>query len=367
VAIAVALAGLMAGLPNVAAAEGAVDSAQLQLLLRSDRHSDPLALSLYGREAAWADLQPRRGRNLAYVDDEVRVQGQSGAWQVSLLARVLASVVSDQQSLELARDLETGERPVDDAHWRASLQFRALSGRGVALGRQWQPASGWKLQTEAQWLQLQRWRERALTGDIAFTAADRSYHFAALSTQRNDGLRFPFQSPFAAYGQAVLLSAQVQWQGSSSWAQAGLRDGGRLRWQGLPRQALRLTSDTREVDADGFVIYKPLAEGQYTQQRESAQWPWRATLAGGWADPSGQRVGLQLDHLPGYGWLPALQWSQAPHPVGPVFNALWRLHERRLELGAKWRGWQIQAGADRLGSSARSRTLALSWQAAWPH
>lgn len=365
---AVGLGAVLATAAPSAAAAGpdANDALQLQLLLRTDRHSDPLPLSAYGHDTAWARLQPRPGRNLAYVDDEARLQAQWGGWQLALLARALASVVSDQHSLDLARDLDTGQRPGSDARWRARLQLRALAGRGLALGRQWQPAAGWTLHTEAQWLQLQRWRERTLDGDVAFTTADQTYHFDAQSTQRNDGLRFPFQQPFVAHGQAVLLGADAQWQGRSAWARAALQDGGWLRWTGLPQQQLSLASDASEVDADGFVVYKPLAEGRYSQQGLAARWPWRATLAGGWRDADGQRAGLQLQHLPGYGWLPALQWHQAPQAQGPTLQAGWQLHERRLTLGAQWGGWQVQAGADRWGAGARSRTVALSWQTGWP-
>jgi hypothetical protein len=358
------VAGVGAGAQAQTPGPPPADGSTLQLQLRSDRHSDALPLSAYGGDA-WAALQPRHGRNLVYLDDELRVEGRRGDWSVALLARSLATLVASEDALLLARDIAAGRRPATDTQWQTDLHLRAFSGAGLALGHQSSPAPGWTLQLSAQALQLARWRERQLSGPVSFSAADQRYRFDLQSQQLNDRLHFPFQDDQAGSGQGLLLGGELRWQGRQAWASAALRDGGWLHWRGVPQQLMRLNTATQTVDADGFVVYAPLIDGRYSQQGRTERWPWHGTLDAGLLRADGQRLGLQIDHLPGYGLLPALHWARDGDGQRPAWGARWQLHERRLTLSTQWRGWQLQAGADRLGAGARSRTLGLSYLHAW--
>lgn len=337
-----------------------------QFSLRSDRHSDALPLAAMGDDD-WRHLAPRPGRNLAYVDEQLRLQRHSGGWTFGLLARSQATLVASRETLQLAAQVDGGQRPTRDARWSADMQLRAFSGAGALVAREWPLAPGLTLDLSAQLLALGRWRERRIHGPVAYDASTASYAFALQSNELDDRLEFPFQQAFARRGLGALLGAELAWTGGPWSARAALRDGGWLHWRGVPQQRATLATDAQGLDADGFVVFRPLVQGRNAQAGLTQSLPWRGHLALSRTVAEGRQLALTLDTVPGFGALPALQWQQRldPAAIGPVQLGLgWRLHERRATLSLAWRGWQLQAGADRLDAAARSREFALSWQGA---
>jgi len=362
-ACALAAAGCATG--AWAAEPPAPPEATWQLGLRSDRHSDALPLSALGDDA-WQRLAPRPGRNLAYVDDELRLSRTQAGWTWSVLARSHATLVASDSALALAALVDSGRRPAADAQWAVQARLRAFAGAGLALGHDQALAPGWSVRWEAQALALGRWRERRFDGPVQYGAATGTYRFDLASDELDSRLDFPFRQPVARRGAGLLLAGELAWQGDAAWARAGLRDGGWLRWDGVPRQQATLDTATQAVDADGFLVYQPLVQGRNRQDGLSRWLPWRATLAAGARLPGGQRLGLQVETLPGWGALPTLQWQRpAATPGGLALGADWRLHERRLDLSLDWAGLTLRAGADRLDGQARSRLLALAYRRAF--
>ncbi len=359
-----AAAALLLALVSAAAA-GTEDApaASWRLGAQSLRHSDPLPLAAWGSARdPWAELAPRAGRNLVWLDEELRLSRREGAWQASLLARSHGVLVADQASLQLAAQVARGQRPAADFAADAELHLRAFSGAGLAFGHERALPGGWRLTGEVQALTLGRWLERRIEGPIRYDAAGASYGFRLRSEQLDDRLDFPFREGFASRGTALLFSGGVAWRSEGFFASASLRDGGWLRWRDVPRQDAVLDTATSTVDADGFLVYKPLIEGRNRQGGLTRSTPWLGRLEAGIGTAAGD-IGLQLDAVPRYGVLPALRWAAAPRSEGaaPGWALAWRPHERRIELQLAWRGLRLQAGADRVGSGARSRVLAASW------
>lgn len=348
--------------------------------LRSEHHSDALALAGMGHDD-WAAVVPRAGRNLALIDDEARLGWQFGhgalqGWRVAAVARSQATLVATEQALTLAAQVARGQRPATDTDWQTDVQLRGFTGAGLALGRGHALDVGlpgrWQAQWEVQALALGRWRERSIRGPVHFNAAQQRYGFALQSDEYDNRLALPFQATPAAHGAGLLGSASLAWTGERAWAQAALRDGGWLQWRALPRQQAVLDTATQTVDGDGFLVYQPLVQGQNSQATRRRWQTLRSRWAGGLLLADGQRAGVQLDYLPGWGGLPTLTWQRpAPAAVAGAgrwdlrsigWGAEWHLHERRLTLSLDWQGLSLRAGLDRLGSAARSREWALTWQ-----
>lgn len=356
---AVGLLAAAAGLVPAAAADADTDTIW-RLSLHSRQHSDATALNL-GRDPRVEDLAPRLGRNLAYIDDEVRLERTQGGWTLGLLARSRATLVASADTLALYRQVDGRETIAGDKRWTVDARFRGFSGGGLVFGREHALGAGWSARWELQALVLQRWRERRISGTAGATAATGAYDFALTSMQRDDGLRFPFQNAFAARGSAWLGGAALAWQGERWQFEAALHDAGWQRWRGLPRQDAVLDSGTAAYDADGYLIYRPLIQGQNTQPTATQAAPAWGRLAARWrADPeTGLGAEAGADLLPGFGALP---WLGLRLPAGGSQLALqWRTHERRLTLQWSWRGLTLTAGADRLGGDRRSRELGLAW------
>lgn len=336
-----------------------------QLSLHSERHNDALPLALMVGDSA-RRLAPRSGLNLAYHDDEARLSRSQGGWTWSLLARNHATLVAGQPALALAALMAQRQTPAADAQWQADVHLRAFAGAGLGIARTQALAPGWDAHWEVQALALSRWRTRDLSGPVRYSAASGQYQLGLQSQELDNRLKPPFLQDFAPHGAGLLLAGGLQWQGASAWASARVRDGGWLRWQGMPQQQALLDTATEAVDADGFLVYKPLVVGR-TVQADVRRWlPWRGQVAGGAVLANGQRLGLQVDTVPGFGALPALLWQRpAAGPGSLALGALWRLHERRLTLSAAWRGASLHLGTDRLGAAAQSRELGLAYQRAF--
>lgn len=334
-----------------------------RLSARSVHHGEAVPLAALDDEArALAQLDPRPGHNLAYVDDELRLSRAAGAWTWSLLARSSARLVTDASTLELIRQVSSDGTPPADRRWPARLRYESFQGGGLEGGYRFAPAPRWQVGVAAQLLTLRHWRRRTLDGSVQYAADSSTYAFDLLSTQADDRLRFPFQATQDGRGSGLLLAADATWRDGRWAASLGVRDLGWLHWGRLPQQAGTLSTQTQAYDADGFVIYRPLVQGRNSQEgytrRLSGWWSarasWQATTAG--------ELEVGSDGVPGFGALPVVGWRQRVHDID--LGLEWRMHERRASASIGWRGWQLRAGADRLGRGQRSRELALA--ARWP-
>ncbi len=352
---------LAAAASRPAAALAATPTEGWRFKLRSLQHSDATALNL-GHDPRAGDLAPRPGRNLAYIDDEVRAERQAAGWTVGLLARSRATLVASADTLALYQQVDSGEPISADRRWSVEARFRGFSGSGLVVGRAHDLGAGWSAHGQVQALVLQRWRERRISGSVGASLTRGEYDFALTSTQRDDRLRLPFQNANPSRGAALLGDLSVAWQGQRWKFEATVKDAGWLHWRALPRQDAVLDSRTSAFDADGFVIYRPLIQGQNTQPtatQAAAAWA-RLAAQGQPAATSSLTWDAGCDVLPGFGLLP---WLGLRADVGASQLGLqWRTHERRLTLQWQWQGLALTAGADRLGAGSRSRELGLAWR-----
>ncbi|MDP4300988.1 hypothetical protein [Leptothrix discophora] len=360
----------------------------LSVVLSSDHHADALSLRQLGdRHPDLSVLDPRPGRNLAWIDDEARLSFTRAAWQWSVLARSRSTLRVDAGTLRLAADVAT-DAPGDATgqHWRVDAQWQGWIGRGLALARSdvWsdptvpvadRPELRWRL--EGQWLQLTRWRDRRLLGDARRSGAAeagggvRGYRFTVDSERHDSTLALPFQPPVTAFGQALLLQMDASWRRpTGTELSLSLRDLGWLSWRGLAHETARASTDTRSVDVDGQASLLPLLQGHQARvdRRSRAEPAARLTVL--WALPGvpapAPRPGVDLRVLPGGVRLPSLVLASAPD-----LTWTWRLeggwHERRLgaaiqagpllQLAGARLG--IAFGTDRPGAGARSRRVGL--------
>jgi hypothetical protein len=227
----------------------------------------------------------------------------------------------------------------------------------------WTGAAGWHWQAGAQALRLQRLIWRRIDGQVSFDAASAGYSFDLASDRGDNRLKLPFERTYAASGMAWLLDAQLMHCDAERCIGAGVRDLGRLRWAGLPREQASLSTQTQSVDADGYLIYKPLVQGLNSQADASRAAPASVNLDARWPLAAGWNAALRAEWLTAYGWLPSarVQWQGAE---GPVWAASWQVHERRLGVQASGARWLLRLAADRFGSGAHSRELRLVLN--WP-
>lgn len=367
VAAAVATIGTL-GLATGTQAQGpasAPEVASWAVSVQSDHHLDPLPLRYLGSDDAWEHLSIRPGRQMGYLFDEVRLSRTDAARRTwSLLARQRAVAVASEGALDLARQAESSSGLEGDRRWRVDLDYLGFSGVGLEAGQHFNLGGGWQADVAVQGLSLQRLTERRLHGQAAYRASDETYSAGLQSHEADNRMTFPFQQSMAGHGSALLLQGGVRWRsggGEGPW-QADLRwrDAGWLRWRGLPQQDAALSTDLQTVDADGFVVYRPLVEGRNRQPT------YRRTLAPitdadiAWRSPSLGQFHAGLTWLPGWGALPTVGWQR---PVGDDVSVSldWRVHERRADLGVTFGSWAWRLATDGRVDS-RSTAFGLVWR-----
>ncbi len=357
------LLGLALGAHAQSAAVGDdVDAQGWAYRVRSDRHADALPLASLGNIAP-RQLAPRGGRNLAYVDDQARVDRQLGAWTWSLLARERSSVATDAASLAVARALDGGS-PLPPAQQSVALRYRDFAGAGLAVQHRWPLSSTWQLQLGLQALVLGRARDSRLAGDVQLSPANALQTLDLQLDRLDSRMRPPFFAPPANHGQAWLGSVALQGRWADGGVKLALDDLGWLFWSGLPRQQATLSSDTAAVDALGYTVLLPLAQGRYTPASSRQFAPLQGSLSVWWQWQPRWRLGATVRGWAGSGPLPALRLDTDLAGAAGRWSVggEWQLHERRLVAHAAWRGWQLQLGTDTLGGQAHSRLVGLAWQ-----
>lgn len=303
------------------------------------------------------------GRNIAYVDDEARLSRDLGDWRVSLLARNTATLVTDGDTLQALRHAAGERAGTQDAAWRLQARFSGIQGAGLEIGRSIPLPHGFQARVELQGLLLTRWREREVAGLLQYAAASGDYGFDLAAYSRGEQLRFPFQQGHAARGWGLLLGGELAWASERLRLAVQLRDLGWLGWDRLPQQRFTLSSSTRQVNAEGEVVYQPLLQGRNTQDRlrEHADPRWTASAAWRISDNAG--VEAEVEGFRGSGPLPMLAWRQGWHGIEATLG--WRVREKVPVLGLRWAGLELQFSGDGFGSDAHTRHLLLRYRLAF--
>lgn len=345
----------------------------LQFDLRTDRHSDFSALSDLESDDV-SRLRGRHDRNIAYLDDEARLQLHRGPWSGALLARSSATLIGNRDAVDAYRHGKRLDRN-GDRQWQLDARLRGFSGVGLEVGQTFAIASEFQGAVQVQGLALMRVRDRHIRGTVDFDAETASYGFDLRSDEFNDRLRTqcprilqapgggcPYFQPNPSRGAALLFGGQLAWHRGDWTLEAAARDIGWLHWRELPAQNFTIANRRQVVDPDGFVVLPLALSGAHTQQTTTRRAQARLRLGAGWQATAAGRLHGSADYIEDFGWLPSLGWSQRWGPVQA--EASWQFHQRRATLGLGWQGLRVRLGADRLGSGAHSRILSVGYSSA---
>lgn len=335
------------------------------LTVSSERFSDPLPL-----QALWRDdlarAVPRGDHNLIYLRDEVRLGARWSSGVLSAVARQSATLVANGGAVSVIQDVSSPGPPAQSYDRPVKLRMSGFVGAGLAFDTSGLlPGGQWSWQSGVQVLSLRRFIARDLRGRAAFDEASGIYALQAQSGQADDRLKFPFQQSFDSSGWGLLFNGGLSWQASEqARLSLSIEDLGRLQWSGLPQDDMNVSTNTSQVDQDGYLVYRPLVSGRYSQTRYTTKSvaTWRAGAEWQWA-PAWLAV-VQVRRMDGFEpWLPytGAQWASGNWRV----SAGWLWHERALSLAAANGPWQLTLAADRLDASAHARTVSLGWVGAW--
>lgn len=326
------------------------------------RYSEPLSL----RDLIDNRLENVRSKgrhNLIYVRDEARV-GFGGRWgQFAVLARQVGTLYANSGAANVIQDVQTPGQPVEAYHENVKLKMQGFGGVGLALQSQpWRLGADVDITAGAQWLQLKRMLLRDLSGEVTHLANSTTYSLVAQSQYVSDRMHFPYQQDVAAHGDALLLDGAVRWRPIES-LQFNLQvsDWGRLWWRGMPQDDMTASSQTSSVDADGYIVYKPMIQGRYSQRNvgRPAVATWRGATR--WQFQPAWSLDVVVDRLAGFQCaLPQIGLTYQTDS-GMTWSAGWHEYERMARIGLSYKGLRLSLAADRLGDAAHGRTALVQW------
>ena len=357
----------VAGLSSCAWGQACDDAAGVHLCVSSLRYSEPLSLGDLVDNRLEA-VRSRGSHNLIYVRDEVRV-GFGGAWgQFSVLARQVGTLYASSGAVNVVQDVKTPGQPADAYQENLKLKMVGFGGVGVALQSQpWRLGVDVDITAGAQWLQLRRMLMRDVVGEVTHLANSTTYALVAESQYVSNKIKFPYQQDTAARGHALLLNGTLRWRPDAFW-QFDLRvtDWGRLWWRGMPQDDMIASSQTSAVDADGYIVYKPMIQGHYSQRNvaRTSVATWRGVAH--WRFQPAWSLELAVDRIDGFPR--ALPQIGVVYQTdrGIVWSAGWHEYEQMGRLGVSYKGFQLMLAADRWGGGAHARHALIQWAQAWP-
>ena len=326
--------------------------------LHSERYSDPLPLRHLG-QADWAEhVQARSGRNLVQVNQSLALRrvDATSRHQWSLLARQLGRIVMDETTAVRIGQIANGTESTQDWHWRPQLTYQGFAGYGLGWAYLTPQQEGVYFDVGSQLLTVTRLSARNFSGTVDFNASSQRYAFNVQSSRGDSRLAFPFQKPYAETGLALLLNGRVGWR-SALWSfNVGVRDAGWLQWQGLPQQDLNYNTQNKVRDANGYILYRPLVQGQNSQNAARWRAPWTGELQAAVNIAPQTSLSLPWEYVPALGWLPAMRWQDQAGAL--QWSATWRQHQKDVLTQWHWGPWSLTWAAGRI---RHSQDLGLSY------
>jgi hypothetical protein len=360
----------------VAAAAGDVWQVQTQAAVFSASDATPVR----GFGGDWARYHPRAGRNSAMQQAWLDLSLQRGGWELGAVLRGDLLVAGSRGGFDAVHAYKQRLTPADGEALDVQAQASGVVWAGLRAARSWtlvpgkgqgdgQATAGLRLTAALTPLQVRRVRLTGAQGSVQYASAT-GYAFDAATLQQASDRQFGGQGTRDATGGGYTSDLGLLWQPTPGWfANLSVVDAfSRLRVNGVATEAMQLSSSTRQLDARGYLDYRPLLAGRNsaTDLRLQLARKWSATVGVSapdlWAGAAaGSLVGVRWEHIDGLD-LPAV-WAALPvAALGPG----WQL---QLDAETRWRSLGVGLQGPRAALWLRTSSLrpgqaaALGWQA----
>lgn len=322
----------------------------------------------------WDDYAPRRGRNAALESVQAEFSATRRSWEVALVGRSDFVINATRGAYDVVRADKRREAPPVGSHFDAEVKETGVVWGGLRLARTWalgsSPAldgigqaasSRWQFTTALTLLSVRRLQTIQARGNVAFDGS--TYAFDAGGTRRDSFREFEGFGRPQTTGAGVSADFGVAWQPAvGTFFNLSVVDAlSALRIDGVATQEVNASSATSSVDANGFLVSRPLLSGRNSASSVRLQLaPKISLIAGGtFAAPWGATLaGLRVEHIAGL-TLPAV-WSVVPlgHGIALQLDAETRFRSLGVGLVGRYGGVFV-----RTRSLPVAGTRALGWQA----
>lgn len=325
----------------------------------------------------WARYHPRGGRNRALQSARLELAAARAGWELAAALRSEILIEGSRGAFDVVQAYKQRRTPADGSAYAVDARERGVVLAGLRGARSWAlgeagGAAGpaWQLTGALTLLSVRRVQQVDASGAVGYSTAG-GYAFDAVTRRLDAAKTFGSFGTEDARGQGFSADLGLLWQPTArSFVNLSVVDAlSRLRVRGVAQEDARLSSATRQTDANGYLDYKPLISGRYSAADLRWRLPRKVVVAAGWQPDGwapGSVVGARWEQVDGL-QLPAVwgQWSLGGLAAGWALQADAELRFRTLGLGLRGPGVQLML---RTRSLPIGQTRALGWQAAfsWP-
>ena len=239
------------------------------LAAEADAFAGSGVLRLLRAEEDLPRLHPSRSKEHAMAGARALVSASSSSWEVSAFVRQFFTGSARDGALQIVRSYAAREQLPEGKSLALDARLRLMDQRGVGLARSWPislSAGSTPLQITVgtQFFRLAGFAEFSSEGQIL--RSENQYDFGGTASYRDSRRVFEGYGQSGSQGQGAGIDLSLAWQPNDrSMVLASIVNAWSLaRIAEVASQELRLRSDARIVDDQGFLISQPSIEGKYS-------------------------------------------------------------------------------------------------------
>ncbi len=360
-----------------ASSSGFGDSGNFYLSAEGNAFAASKILRLFRVEESLTQLTPSKAVERGVVNARFNLTASYSGWEASLIYRQLYTAVARDGTLRVIRAYTARERLSNGEALALDAQLKLFDMMGPSIARSWVFSAGenagkaiFTTATHAQ--SVRSYASFKSAGNVIRTGDDFSFNGAAdLSDSRR---RFEGYGDPRTRGHSVGLDLALAWQLDErrSMMLSVVNALSRAQIAEVASQSAQLTSDTRFVSSDGYLVSQPSVDGRYSAESYRFELPRIYTFAFaansklpsiwyGGGDPS---VGLPISsgfRLQRIGSL-SLQTAWASLPISPNCQVTteieFKFDSKGIGLNCLWGQLMIRSNT---GDLSNAKSLGVSF------
>ena len=258
-------------------------------------YSEPVTVK--GAMNNWSG--PFRGGQAAITHNWLETGVSQGPWRLGIFKRYDYELEFSPDTADFIYRMENKQALQAGKTYQLDLRVRHSYSEGVRLSHEFHPEKGLSLALGLSYLRGLRLTEGALQGEAtAVSANDYDFKFDVDYFYSKDSL-FD-REVHTPSGQGYSLDLLLVWRPDTQLtASLTVKDlVGRIDWRNTPRTRATASSDVKEYDENGYVIYRPVLSGYESNEDFTQILPRKSSLLVSYRVLPTTRLVTRIYHTP---------------------------------------------------------------------
>lgn len=255
-----------ADLADLADVAGLADPTKPYLQLDSFIFSEPVSIKHALDDSRYADNDYKSGGRNQYASLWIETGVRKGNWHSAVLYRESYRYRFSKDTADLYNSLNNTHTVDAGRLYQVDLNVERFRAQGIRLAYDWMPAEGIQIQFGGSYFQASHLLSGSLTGTAMANSSNDYDYQATVDYAYDKDILFGRSPVNAPHGSGVSLDLSGSWTINDRLSvSARVKDVyGRIRWRSAPASVGSLTSNTKTIGSDGFVVINPAIQGTHT-------------------------------------------------------------------------------------------------------